>query len=64
MYFNHCLLDSPHPLIDRLHSYTELKKGKPVCSHGFRLTSKDGEQVEVQIKDYLDKEWITPSLPP
>lgn len=62
MCFNPCLLNTP-PFPPRSIG-SELKKGKPVCNHGFSLTYKDKEQMEVQIKHHLDKGWITPSRSP
>ena len=36
----------------------------PVSSRGYRHTPKEREQVEAQIKDYLEKGWIRPSNSP
>ena len=36
----------------------------PVSGKGYRLTPKEKDQVESQIKDYLAKEWIRPSQSP
>jgi hypothetical protein len=36
----------------------------PVSSRGYRHTPKEKEQVESQIKDYLEKGWIKPSNSP
>ena len=36
----------------------------PVCGRAYRLTPKEKEQAETQIKDYLAKGWIRPSKSP
>lgn len=36
----------------------------PVFSRGYRHTPKEREQVEEQIKEYLEKGWIRPSSSP
>ena len=58
MCFSHCPLGFPPGR--SAPSHIELKEGKPVYNRGFRLTPKEREQVEVQIKDYVDKGWIRP----
>jgi hypothetical protein len=37
---------------------------RPVFSKGFRHTPKEREQIEEQIKEYLEKGWIQPSSSP
>jgi hypothetical protein len=39
-------------------------ESNPVSSRGYRHTPKEREQVESQIKDYLEKGWIKPSNSP
>lgn len=41
-----------------------LKDTKPIHSRGYRLTPMEREQVEAQIKEYLEKGWIRPSESP
>jgi hypothetical protein len=42
----------------------ETGDSNPVFSRGYRHTPKEREQVEDQIKDYLEKGWIQPSSSP
>ena len=39
----------------------DLQDHSPISSRGYRLTPKEREQVESQIRDYLAKGWIRPS---